>query len=254
MFVAPDSESSRDVGEDRRSQECMQGILNDAIGIQALLASVVILLDVVEAEVARQDEQKKCRHVACEIGGFGWACRDRRAAESRGRADGGQNEEQENKAKRSSCKVYIVRHGRTDGTCSQHMQPNLESKQARSRHQTATLNSMPTTSVPLVLPEMPCRLLAAVVPVAAATSPLPALWPLPRLCTHFSCNCGSRPGCSDSDVGRQKMRGYQTVALRSLCCSCRGCALARVSIVSAIRPIFRHAAGHGNAGALGGVY
>lgn len=58
----------------------MQGILNDAIGIQALLASVVILLDVVEAEVARQDEQKKCRHVACEIGGFGWACRDRRAA------------------------------------------------------------------------------------------------------------------------------------------------------------------------------
>lgn len=80
MFVAPDSESSRDVGEDRRSQECMQGILNDAIGIQALLASVVILLDVVEAEVARQDEQKKCRHVACEIGGFGWACRDRRAA------------------------------------------------------------------------------------------------------------------------------------------------------------------------------
>lgn len=61
MFVAPDSESSRDVGEDRRPQECMQGILNDAIGIQALLASVVILLDVVKVEVARQDEQKKCR-------------------------------------------------------------------------------------------------------------------------------------------------------------------------------------------------
>lgn len=119
MFVAPDSESSRDVGEDRRSQECMQGILNDAIGIQALLASVVILLDVVEAEVARQDEQKKCRHVACEIGGFGWACRDRRAAESRGRADGGQNEEQENKAKTVVMQSLYC----TTRSCGWNMQP-----------------------------------------------------------------------------------------------------------------------------------